>query len=166
MNWRTLLLNQWFQLCLLLALLSGATTIYDLTFSKPIPVPTPAPNPTASVRPSPRRVNKLTPKKRGQWILDPSGSRDSDGSDIEAIAASLADGDAVTVRSGTYTGSCEIAVRPRFFGPPQGKGVATIRSSDPQRPGFLISGKKVVLENVSVSFDVAGDSAAMHVWHD
>lgn len=168
MKWRTLLLNQWFQLCLLVTLLSGGTTIYDLTLSKPIPGPTaiPAPNPTASVRPPPRSVNKLTPKKRGQWILDPSGSRDSDGSDIEAIAASLAEGDTVVVRPGTYTGSCEIAVSARFVGPPQGKGVATIRSSDAQRPGFLISGKKVGLENVSVSFDVAGDSAAMQIWHD
>jgi parallel beta helix pectate lyase-like protein len=168
MNWRALLLNQWFQLCLLVALLSGGTTIYDLTRSNPIPVPTPtlAPKPTASVSPPPRRVQKLTPKKRGEWILDPSGSRDSDGSDIEAIAASLADGDTVTIRPGTYTGSCEIAVSARFVGPPRGKGVATFRSSDPQRPGFSISGKKVGFENFSVSFDVAGDSAAIRIWRD
>ncbi len=168
MNWRALLLNQWFQLCLLVAILSGGTTTYNLMHSKPIPTPTPtpAPNPTASVRPPPRVVNKLTPKKRGQWILDASGSRDSDGSDLEAIAASLADGDVVTVRSGTYTGSGEIAVSARFMGPPRGKGVATIRSSDPQRPGFSISGKKVGFENISVSFDVGGDSAAMRIWRD
>ena len=168
MNWRALLLNQWFQLCLLVALLSGGTTIYDLTLSNPIPTPTPtpAPNPTASARPPPRVVKKLTPKKRGQWILDASGSRDSDGSDLEAVTASLADGDVVTVRSGTYTGNGEIAVSARFVGPPRGKGVATIRSSDPQRPGFSVSGKKVGFENISISFDVAGDSAALRIWRD
>src|ERR1700674_3136592 len=113
MNWRALLQNQWFQLCLLVALLSGGTTIYNLTRSNPNPNndtlnSRSTPNPTSAPKPPPPRiVKKLTPKKRGQWILDASGSRDADGNDIEAVAASLAEGDVVTVRPGTYTGSCE-----------------------------------------------------------
>jgi Right handed beta helix region len=172
MNWRALLQNQWFQLCLLVALLSGGTTIYNLTRSNPNPnndtsSSTSTPNPTSAPKSPPRRiVKKLTPKKRGQWILDASGSRDADGNDIEAIAASLAEGDVVTVRPGTYTGSCEVGVSARFVGPAAGKGVATIRSIDPQRPGFSISGKKVSFENVSINLEAPGDAAAMRIWRD
>ena len=172
MNWRALLPNQWFQLCLLVAVLSGGTTLYNLTSSRPngsdlTQRPTPGPNPTAAPVPPPRPVvNKLTPKKRGQWVLDASGARDADGSDIETIAASLTEGDIVTVRPGTYTGSCEVAVSARFVGPPAGKGTATIRSVDPQRPGFSISGKKVGFENVSISMEAAADWGALQIWRE
>jgi parallel beta helix pectate lyase-like protein len=175
MNWRALLLNQWFQLCLLVAALSGGTTIYNFTRSNPnpppksnvvTPSPMPQPNPSGPLAPQRRIVTKLTPKKRGQWILDASGSGDSDGGELEAVAASLVEGDTVTVRAGTYTGSCEIAVSARFVGPAAGKGVATIRSVDSQRAGCSITGKKVSFENVSVNFDAAGDSPAIQVLRD
>ncbi len=164
MNWRALLQNQWFQLCLLVAVLSGGTTIYNLT-RMPQPIPPPFPNPTPTAAPR-RVINKLSPKKRGQWIIDQSGARDADGSDIENVAASLTDGDVVTLRPGTYTGSCEISVSARFVGPAPGKGVASIRSIDMQRPGVSISGKKVSFENVSINFEAGGDSPAMRIWRD
>jgi hypothetical protein len=165
-SWRALLQNQWFQLCLLVALLSGGTTIYNVTRSIPIP-PTPpslpTPTPTAAPRPA---IVKITPKKRGQWIVDASGAHDADSSDIATVAASLTDGDVVTLRPGTYTGSCEITVSARFVGPASGKGVASIRSVDPQHPGLSISGKKVSLENVSINFEAAGDWPAMWIWRN
>ncbi len=111
MNWRALLQNQWFQLCLLVAVLSGGITIYNLTqkssssdngtaYVSPTPqplapanVPTPGPSAPANV---PRRaITKIKPKTRGQWILDASGARGADSNDIETVAASLSDGDVV-----------------------------------------------------------------------
>ena len=160
MNWRALLRNQWFQLCLLTALLSGATTIYNT-----VNVKSTAPSGTAS-RPSPPPVRKISPKKRGQWILDASGARDSDGKDIQVVAASLTEGDVVTVRPGTYTGSCEIAVSARFVGPTPDIGVATIRSVEPKRAVMSISGKKVSLENLSINLDVADNAAVIRIVGD
>jgi hypothetical protein len=164
MNWRALLQNQWFQLCLLMALLSGGTTIYNVTRRTSAIAPSPPrPTPTEAPRPA---INKLTPKKRGQWVLDGSGARDADSGDIEVVAASLTDGDVVTLRPGTYTGSCEISVSTRFVGPAPSKGVASIRSVDAKRPGVTISGKKVSFENVSINFEAASDWPAMRIWRD
>ena len=158
MKWRALLQNQWFQLCLLVALLSGGTTIYNTVKLKP-----PAPSGVASRTPSPTPVNKIRPKKPGQWILDASGARDSDSKDIQVVAASLTEGDVVTIRPGTYTGSCEIAVSARFVGPASGTGVATIRSVEPKRAGMSISGKRVSLENLSINLDIEGDAAVIRI---
>jgi len=115
---------------------------------------------------SPAGIVKITPKKRGQWIVDASGAHDADSSDIATVAASLTDGDVVTLRPGTYTGSCEITVSARFVGPASGKGIASIRSVDPQHPGLSVSGKKVSLENVSINFEAAGDWPAMWIWRN
>ncbi len=127
---------------------------------------TPTPGPSASASVPPRTITKIKPKKRGEWILDPSGARDADGSDIETVAASLSDGDVVNLRSGTYTGNCEVNVSARFVGPAPGKGVATIRGIDAQRAGLTITGKKVGFENVSISFEAAGDSPAVQISRD
>jgi Right handed beta helix region len=162
MKWRALLQNQWFQLCLLVAVLSGAATIYNTvkltppsgTASRPSPSSTPPPLPS---------VRKIRPKKSGQWILDASGARDSDSKDIQVVAASLTEGDLVTVRPGTYTGSCEIAVSARLVGPAQGTGVATIRCVEPKRASMSISGKKVSLENLSINLEAAGDAAVVRI---
>ena len=171
MNWRALLQNQWFQLCLLVAVLSGGITIYNLAQKSnssdsgtAYVSPTPGPSVPANV---PRRATtKIKPKTQGQWIVDSSGARGADSSDIETVAASLSDGDVVNLRPGTYTGSCEITVSARFVGPAAGKGIATIRGIDAQRPGMTISGKKVALENVSISFEAAGDFPAVQIWRD
>ncbi len=171
MNWRALLQNQWFQLCLLVAALSGGVMIYNIA-AKPGSsdsvtdkgTPTPGPSTPANV---PRRtITKIKPKKRGQWVVDSSGARDADSDDIETVAASLSDGDVVNLRPGIYTGNCEINVSARFVGPPAGKGVATIRGVDAQRAGLTISGKKVGFENVSISFEAAGDSPAVQISRD
>jgi Right handed beta helix region len=162
MKWRALLQNQWFQLCLLVAVLSGAATIYNTvkltppsgTASRPSPSSTPPPLPS---------VRKIRPKKSGQWVLDASGARDSDSKDIQVVAASLTEGDVVTVRPGTYTGSCEIAMSARFIGPPPGTDVATIRSVEPKRAGISISGKKVSLENLSINLEAPGDAAVVRI---
>ena len=167
MNWRALLQNQWFQLCLLVAVLSGGVMIYNVAQKPGSDIvggngtPTPGPAPSASV--SRRAITKLKPKKRGQWILDSSGARDADSGDIETVAASLSDGDVVNLRPGTYTGNCEVNVSARFVGPASGKGVATIRAVDAQRAGLTISGRKVGFENVSLSFEAAGDSPAVQI---
>ena len=150
MNWRALLQNQWFQLCLLVAALSGGVMIYNIaegpsSSDKISGNGTPTPSPSASASVPPRTITKIKPKKRGEWILDPSGARDADSSDIETVAASLSDGDVVNLRSGTYTGNCEVNVSARFVGPAPGKGVATIRGIDAQRAGLTITGKKVAI---------------------
>ncbi len=169
-NWRALLQNQWFQLCLLVAALSAGTTLYNLSRSKPGPndsAATPTSGATPMAAPAPRRiVQKIKPKRRGQWILDASGERDADGSDIEAVAASLSDGDVVTLRPGTYAGCCEINVSARFVGPAPNKGVASIRCLDGKRIGVSISGKKVSFENVSINYDATGEWPAMRIWRD
>jgi hypothetical protein len=171
MSWRALLQNQWFQLCLLVAVLSGGVTIYNIA-ERPSSsdnvngngTPTPGPSVPANV---PRRaITKMKPKKRGQWIVDSSGARDADSDDIETVAASLSDGDVVNLRPGIYTGNCEVNVSAHFVGPPSGKGVATIRGVDAQRAGLAISGRKVRLENVSISFEAAGDSPALQISRD
>ena len=54
-------------------------------------------------------------------------------------------------------------VSARFVGPASGKGVATIRGVDAQRAGLSISGKKVGFENVSLSFEAAGDSPGVQI---
>lgn len=171
MNWRALLQNQWFQLCLLVAVLSGGLTIYNLAQSNP-----PPDNGTAQVSPTPgpstppniprRAITKIKPKRPGQWVVDASGARDADSSDIETVAASLSEGDVVNLRPGTYTGSGEVNVSARFIGPAAGKGIATIRAIDAQRPGLTISGQKVTFENVSLSFEAAGDFAAVQIWRE
>ena len=167
MNWRALLQNQWFQLCLLVAALSGGVMIYNIAQKPGSDIvggngtPTPGPSPSASV--SRRAITKIKPKKRGQWIVDSSGARDADSGDIETVAASLSDGDVVNLRAGTYTGNFEVNVSARFVGPASGKGVATIRGVDAQRAGLTISGKKVGFENISLSFESAGDSPAVQI---
>src|ERR1700719_1241098 len=154
MKWRALLQNQWFQLCLLVAVLSGGTTIYNAVKVTP-------PSGTASrPSPTPPPIHKIKPKKTGQWILDASGARDSDSKDIQVVAASLTDGDVVTVRPGTYTGNCEITASARFVGPAPDTGVATIRCVEPKRAGMSISGKRVSLENLSINLDIAGTASA------
>jgi Right handed beta helix region len=162
MKWRALLQNQWFQLCLLVAMLSGAAIIYNTVKSTPPSGTASRPSPSSTPPPLPP-VRKIRPKKTGQWILDASGARDSDSKDIQVVAASLTDGDLVTVRPGTYTGNCEIAVSARFVGPAPGTGVATIRSVEPKRAGMSITGKKVSLENLSINLDVAGSAAAVRI---
>ena len=156
MKWRALLRNQWFQLCLLVALLSGATTIYNTVNVKSTSSSGAASRPSSTPPP----VRKISPKKPGQWILDASGARDSDSKDIQIVAASLTEGDLVTVRPGTYTGSCEIAVSARFVGPAPGTGIATIRCVEPKRAGMSISGKKVSLENLSINLDCSTSTQA------
>ncbi|HEX3421267.1 MAG TPA: right-handed parallel beta-helix repeat-containing protein [Candidatus Udaeobacter sp.] len=167
MNWRALLQNQWFQLCLLVTALSGGVMIYNIA-QEPGPdivrgngTPAPGSSPSASV--SRRTITKIAAKKRGQWILDSSGARDADSGDIETVAASLSDGDVVNLRAGTYTGNFEVNVSAHFIGPASGKGVATIRGVDGQRAGLTISGKKVEFENISLSFESAGDSPAVQI---
>jgi Right handed beta helix region len=167
MNWRALLQNQWFQLCLLVAALSGGVMIYNIAQKPGSDIvggngtPMPGPSPSASV--SRQAITKIKAKKRGQWIVDSSGARDADSGDIETVAASLSDGDVVNLRAGTYTGNFEVNVSARFVGPASGKGVATIRGVDAQRAGLTISGKKVGFENVSLSFEAAGDSPAVQI---
>lgn len=170
MNWRALLQNQWFQLCLLVAALSGGVMIYNIAQKPGSDIvggdgtPAPGPSPSASV--SRRAITKIKAKKRGQWIVDSSGARDADSGDIENVAASLSDGDVVNLRAGTYTGNFEVNVSARFVGPASGKGVATIRGLDAQRAGLSISGKKVGFENVSLSFEAAGDSPGVQIWRE
>ena len=150
MNWRALLQNQWFQLCLLVAALSGGVMIYNIAQKPGSDIVsgngTPTPGPSASASVSRRAITKIKPKKRGQWVVDSSGARDADSGDIETVAASLSDGDVVNLRPGTYTGNCEVNVSAHFVGPPSGKGVATIRGVDAQRAGITISGKKLRLK--------------------
>lgn len=160
MKWRALLKNQWFQLCLLVAMLSGAATIYNAVKSTPSSGTASRPSPT------PPSIHKIRPKKPGQWILDASGARDSDGKDIQVVAANLTDDDLVTVRPGTYTGNCEIAASARLVGPASDSGVATIRSVDPKHTGMSISGKKVSLENLSIKFEATGDDPAVRIGGD
>ncbi len=167
MNWRALLQNQWFQLCLLVAALSGGVMIYNITQKPGSDIVggngTPMPGPSPLARVSRQAITKIKAKKRGQWIVDSSGARDADNGDIETVAASLSDGDVVNLRAGTYTGNFEVNVSARFVGPASGKGVATIRGVDAQRAGLTISGKKVGFENVSLSFEAAGDSPAVQI---
>jgi hypothetical protein len=165
MKWRALLQNQWFQLCLLVAMLSGAATIYNAVKSTPPSGTASRPSPSSTPPPLPP-IHKIRPKKTGQWILDASGARDSDSKDIQVVAASLTDGDLVTVRPGTYTGNCEIAVNARFVGPAPDKGVASIRSVDPKRVGMSISGKKVSLENLSLNREAVDDAPAVRISSD
>ena len=105
MNWRALLQNQWFQLCLLVAALSGGVMIYNIAQKPGSDIvggnrtSTPGPSPSASV--SRAAITKIKAKKRGQWIVDSSGARDADSGDIETVAASLSDGDVVNLRAGT-----------------------------------------------------------------
>ncbi len=167
MNWRALLQNQWFQLCLLVAAFSGGVMIYNIAQKPGANVvngngaSTPGPSPSASV--ARREITKIKPKKAGQWIVDASGAGDADSSDIETVAASLSDGDVVNLRPGTYTGNCEVNASARFVGPAPGQGIATIRAVDARRAGLIISGKKVGFENVSLSFEAAGDSPAVQI---
>ncbi len=166
MNWRALLQDQWFQLCLLVALLSAGTIVYNATNKTGPPSGTgtnKVESPARTAQPAPRRI---TPKMRGEWILDASGARDADGADLAAVVASLTDGDVVTLRPGDYTGNCEINVSARFIGPPADKGVATMRFNDPKRVGLSISGKKVSLENLTINFDVAGEGPAIRIAGD
>jgi len=171
MNWRALLQSQWFQLCLLVAALSGGVTIYNIVERQGASENvssngTPTPGPSAAPNVPRRGVTKIKPKTTGRWIVDASGARDADSSDIEAVTASLSDGDVVNLRAGTYTGTCEINVSASFVGPPAGKGAATIRGLDARRAGLTISGKKVGFENVSISFEAAGDFPAAQILHD
>jgi len=169
MNWRALLQSQWFQLCLLVAALSGGVTIYNIaqrsgSSDNLSGNGTPIPGPSAAPSSIPRRaVTKIKPKTHGRWIVDASGGRDADSSDIETVTSSLSQGDVVTLRPGTYTGNCEISVSASLVGPAAGKGTATIRGADSQRAGITISGKKVSFENISISFEAAGDSPALQI---
>ena len=173
MNWRVLLQNQWFQLCLLVAALSGGVMICNLAEKPSLPSPdnvtgnvTPPPGPSAPANIPRPAITKIKPKTRGQWIVDSSGARDADSSDIAVVAASLSDGDVVNIRPGTYTGSCEVTVSARFIGPAAGQGTAMIRGVDAQRPGMTISGQKVALENLSISFEAGGDYPAVQIWRN
>jgi parallel beta-helix repeat protein len=158
-DWQSLAPNPWFQLCALVAVLSGGTTIYNFA-QHPDPIggggggtPPPGPPPISIATPTPAPVLKA--KTHGHWIVDANGASDSDSRDLRAVAANLADGDTVTLRPGSYQGGFNVAKSVHFVGQGGNMGAVSIHSN--AQDTITVSGKTVSLENLTLALDSPGD---------
>lgn len=164
LDWQSFAPNPWFQLCAMVAVLSGGTTIYNLT-QRPEPgggggtPPAPAPPPLSIATPKPPPMLKA--KTRGQWIVDANGAADSDSADLRAVTANLSDGDTVTLRAGSYEGGINITKSVHFIGQGADLAAASIHASF--QDTITASGKSVSFDNLSISLDWPGD--LLHALH-
>ena len=163
-DWQSLIPNPWFQLCALVAVLSGGTTIYNLTqHSERIggggATPPPTPPPINITTPPPAPV--LTAKARAYWVVDANGAADSDSRDLHTVVANLVDGDSVTVRPGIYQGGFNVSKSVHFIGQGANPLATAIRSSVGDT--ITVSGKNVSFENLVIAMDSPGDQ--LHALH-
>lgn len=170
MNWRSVLSNQWFQLCLTTAICAAGAGLYDLSqttshlVTRASPTPSqlaagPTPTSTASRPPD---VSRLHAKTRGHWIVDSAGAPDADGQDLNQIVASANNGDTISIRPGTYqvsvvidkdlilTGTAELAQGPVIEGQGEKSNV------------FNVSGGHVIFSNLRIEKDVDDALAAIY----
>jgi hypothetical protein len=164
-DWQSLAPNPWFQMCALVAVLSGGTTIYNLT-QHPAPIgggggDTPAPNPAPISITTPPPAPVLKAKTAGHWIADANGASDADSRDLRTVAANLADGDSVTLRAGNYQGGFNVTKSVHFIG--QGANLAAVSIHASFQDTVTVSGKNVSFENLTISLDSAGDQ--LHALH-
>ena len=164
MDFRALLQNQWFQLCLLVALLSGGASVFNL--AKPGPLPPAPPGPTPLPRPSPQPApttsfSKLKPKTAGRWIVDASGAGDADSRTLAMVIANVSDGDIVTVRPGDYFEGIVLTKNVRLVGQPSGNTAPTLHAQGVNT--VEINAKNVGLENLRLEQDTPGDRKTLRV---
>jgi Right handed beta helix region len=166
-DWQSLAPNPWFQLCALVAVLSGGTTVYNLT-QHPEPIgggggggatPPPSPPPISISTPPPAPV--IRAKSSGHWIVDANGAADSDGRDLRTVVANAADGDTVTLRTGSYDGGFNVAKSVHFIGQGANSGAVLIHAN--LQDTITVSGKSVVFENLTIGLDSPGEQ--LHTLH-
>jgi hypothetical protein len=171
MNWRAILRNQWFQLCLVAALFSAGTGLFDLaTMPGKNPTPTPAPFPTPTpinnrpqVTPAPAPAFvQLHAKKAGHWIVDASGGADADSRNLAQAVDSANGGDTITIRPGSY----EVALAIQKDLVLVGEGIAPanplIFFNQDQRNVINISGGHVTLSNLRIEHNINNNFAALY----
>lgn len=186
MDFRALLQNQWFQLCLVVAVISGGTSVFNLaqpgTPRPPSPGPTPFPGPMPTrvpgPFPTPTPFTKLKPKTAGRWIVDANGAADADSRTLVAIIGSLSDGDVVTIRPGDYFGGIGVAKNNVRFVCPEpiraaenllgggNRGDASTGGATLHAQGtdtVLVNAKNVAFENLRIEQDTPGNNAALRI---
>lgn len=163
-EWQSLAPNPWFQLCALVAVLSGGMTIYNLTqHSQTVAgdgtTPAPGPPPISITTPTPPPTLKA--KARGHWIVDANGATDADSRDLREVVANLADGDTVTLRPGSYQGGFNVTKSATFVG--QGANQSAVSVHTSFQDTVTVSGKSASFENLTIGQDSPGDQ--FHALH-
>ena len=176
MNWRAVVSNQWFQLCLMAAICSGSAGIYDLSKTRPYPIgagsggagsPSPArsaaglPTSTSSASRG-LEVPRLHAKTPGHWIADSAGAPDTDGQDLNQILASADNGDTISIRAGTYQVSVVIDTDLTVAGMGDPAQSPIIQSKTEKSNVFNVSGGHVTLSNLRIEKAGADVSAAIY----
>jgi len=163
-DWQALAPNPWFQLCALVAVLSGGMTIYNFTqHSEHIGGggATPPPNPPPISITTPTPVPTLKAKAPGHWIVDANGAADADSRDLRTVVANLVDGDSVSLRPGIYQGGFNVSKSVHFIG--QGANPASVSIHTSFQDTITVSGKNVSFENLTINLDSPGDE--LHALH-
>jgi hypothetical protein len=168
MNWQAIVRNQWFQLCLAAALCSAGAGIYDLATntpknSAPIPGPTPVQSitPRPFLNPSPVFA-QLHAKNAGHWIVDASGTGDSDSRNLSQVVGSAANGDTVTIRPGRYEASLVINKDLVFIGAGTSPAETIIFMNRDQLNVVHIEAGHVTFSNLQIEQDFNTSFAALY----